>query len=1002
MSNDFERVKSSVDLKAFIMSETGLAMKGKHLLECPFCGGHECFSIPEDKGFFKCHQCDTGGDVFTFIEKKNDVDSKDALKYVAERLGITLDAPSTPKAKQEELSPKDRIFLAAAEYYHGHMLENGGREYLIAGRGHTEDVLKKMRVGWSDGNLIGHLRAKGYTDADIIASGLVTQKEDKPPRDFFGDKLVIFPHYDNGRVLHFTMKDPAKKLTYQLKSVHRDKGWAFYNQDAFTQDEVILVEGENDLLSVMRAGFKNVIAMIGQLSEAQIDVLKSRMRHKTLYLWVDKDEAGTKYVEKVSKALTKDHHTVKIIIHPGETKDPDEYLKTFQGDLKAEVHRLIASAQSYVGWKIEELAAISDPVARLDAFREHDIFRTIGLMQLADRDAYVERLVGLGLSREAVEKEMEHAGELKAEISAYFENIQGGAKNADPIRIANIMFSHFDRHGRFFRDPMHNVHLFYDGHVHTVSNNRPFNALVMKTTGLLATKEPGRSVWEALSNHGYNKGLQITLASWLSTDLGKDEIFIHMNMSDNCILKVTPKSIEEVQNGLNPDNVLLKSSGKIAPVKFDPNASIKAGFQALKRTIFDNLTCEAEQKYFILSWAISAFLLDFAPYIALLKFSGATASGKTTAARLVNILLHGDRATLGQLTGAAAYASASQNPLVILDNLESDDVNKGILNFLLLGATRGGKEKRSAASDHDTIVETPKCLICVTAIEPFPKAELINRTFDIGFERALRNDGFIEVDVIRDLLHNRDLILSAILKFIQKFILPNLAKRRDYIQILKRQYKGHSKDRTDEYTALLILVFDQMYPLLAADSEFPVAQEKSDITDKWISYQNAKARDTETGSNTILTLLEGIMAKCMYIFNKGVDPSTSRPVPTEKAFDPKRYGDQECRTFTHPTYMIDPVLTEAKKIMEGDEELIEARFCLEVTTQQLNEALGAYAKETGKINPFHTTAHLGSRLSNDKALLEKAGWKFITNEKGPYYRIQRGERYLRMERRVVK
>ncbi len=76
--NDFESVKKNLPIKETVLSLTGLKMKGPHLEKCPLCGGHDCFSIQDDKGIFKCFQCDARGDVITFIEKFEGLTPKEA------------------------------------------------------------------------------------------------------------------------------------------------------------------------------------------------------------------------------------------------------------------------------------------------------------------------------------------------------------------------------------------------------------------------------------------------------------------------------------------------------------------------------------------------------------------------------------------------------------------------------------------------------------------------------------------------------------------------------------------------------------------------------------------------------------------------------------------------------------------------------------------------------------------------------------------------------------
>ena len=209
--NDYQSIKEKIDLLGLITRETGLAMKGHHLEECPFCHGHECFSIQAGEGRYKCFQCGEGGDVFTFLESYHQLDKSEALKKAAEISGVVLRRSS----QDIKLTTKERIFIAATDYYHNHFNSNGGQEYFIKTRKHCEDVLRKMKIGWTDGGLTEHLRGKGFTDQEIRKSGLSKEKKDNGQTfliDYFSKNLAIFPHMENKKVLHFTIKDPAKVL----------------------------------------------------------------------------------------------------------------------------------------------------------------------------------------------------------------------------------------------------------------------------------------------------------------------------------------------------------------------------------------------------------------------------------------------------------------------------------------------------------------------------------------------------------------------------------------------------------------------------------------------------------------------------------------------------------------------------------------------------------------------------------------------------------------------
>lgn len=994
MNDIYETIKNHTNLEKVIIDETGLQKKGHHLEECPFCQGHECFSIKD--GHYKCFQCSSSGDVFTFLESFHHIDKAEALKKAAEIAGIELKEKKPKDNSGVNLTIKETIFIEAAMHYHANVSANGGRAYLMEQRGHKGDVLDTMHVGWSLGELTEYLRSKGFTNDQIKASGLAREKtiDNKPMLvDFFKKGLAVFPHYDKEKVLHFTMKDPEKKLAYQLPNEARLKDWRFYNQTALSKfGEVIVVEGENDVLSVLDADVQHVIGLIGQPADYQIKSLKTFCAAKHLYLWLDNDEGGKGFIRKICTELNRSNN-IRIFVYDEAFKDPDEYLRKLQGDRRKEIKRLQAHAVDFITWEIGEIAKLETLELRLKALKDRKVFQAVSEMVEAEKLVYVEKLVALGFNAEAVEEQIEVNQDLRRELELYFTRFP--KKDADPNAVASIIYKHLSQAGRFFRDRMSDVYLLYQHHIYQIANNRPFNALMKKSSGLLPTKEPGRSVWESLASEAYNAGRQIDLASWIYTDRNTDSIYINLNSPNNTILKVSKEGVKETPNGLNQEGILLKSSKKILPMNFLPDADIHEGMTALKELIFDNLTCEKEQRYLILCWMMSAFLLDFAPYMGLMKFSGPTSSGKTTAARLISLLIYGNE-HLGDPSAAAAYAVSAQNPLLIIDNLESDDFTKSIFKFLLLSATKGGKEKRTQGTDSDTIQELPKALVLITAIEPFVKVELINRTYDIDFSSQNKSEDFVEDEAIRAIIKKRDIIMSGILKFLQRDILSNLQKRRDFIIVLKKEHKGHSKNRTDEFLATLMLMLEKLLKYIPyyTPDEFLYGTEtgEKEIRTAWISYQDAKARDTETSSNTIVKLLDSLMRE--YVI---------RMKDLQAEYD-DIYKDDVFK-FSHPDYLIEVVKTKAETLKDEQTGELYTRAQIEfiATSGDIVYALDKCCKNNGIKNPYDKASVFVSRLRNDRELLKRSGWELVGRpDFEPYWTRREGRRYWKFRKVIIR
>lgn len=1021
--SDFDHVKESINIRQIIPELTGFSLHENtgHLSECPFCGHKDCFSIPKGKPGYKCHSCDKTGDIFTFLQDFEGLDKRGALERAAKLAGVEL-AEKPSKAKP--LPAVDQIKIEAANYYHQRMVENGDKEYFIDRRGHRIETLAAEKCGWADGKLLDHLRSKGFTDTDIIESGLAKEKEIEGALrllDFFPKGMAIFPHLSHKRVLHFTMKDPRPiptedKFKFQLPNDKRDKKWTFYGQDVLEHyEEIILVEGENDRLQVLNAGIPYCIAMIGQISDDQIKALVSRCKTKHLFLWVDNDHAGRKYVRKISKALLNAH--VRVITYGKEGDDPDSYLKQVEGDKKKHVRQLQleAAAMDYIAWEIAEASVLPTLEARLAHLKapagddKFSVFRMIGRHPIIQQQVYIEKLVALGFTQKAIEQQLDFSQDLYKQITDYFQLLDN-PKDADPIQLAEIIYKFFAHHGRFYYDAMNMVYLIYQNRTYEVSKNTAFNALMLKMTRMIVSQAPGTQVWDALLHTAYLNGRHIDMGRWILTDTDRDTIFYNLNSPNNVILKLSKDRIEEIQNGMNDDHVLLASSHKILPFNYLPDADIQEGMTYLKELVFDNLAVRKEQRFLILSWLMSGFCPDWAPYQFLMKFEGYASSGKSTAAKLITALVYKTE-DLSDNSAAAAFSSAAKNPVVVIDNLENKDLNRGLQKFLLLAATRGQKEKRKGGSDTDTIEESPRALICVTAIEPFTLSELISRTFVLPFDRrAHGSDNFHESEVLEQIKKKRDLMLSAILRFIQKEVLPHLDQRKEFMTILNKQFKGHAKDRTNAYMALLMLILEKMLKYIpyyeGAEGELMTGIETGDkdIYTAWIEEQNNSSRETEIGSNSILQLLEGLVREYTHYF-KGKTNFT--PVLEPGYQDP-------VFVMEHPEYGIKMIKTVADTLCSvcgkapaecscnGDRY---SRSIVEfvATSAELVDAFDRMAKNIGKRNPYDSASIFIARLRNDRDLLKKSGWELMTAEgKEPYYKIISGRRYLKLQHVLIR
>lgn len=359
--NDFEAVRGKLNILELIRSETGGSMKKVgintfNLESCPFCGGHDCFRINQTNQLYNCFQCDAGGNIFSFIQDLRKISPKEALEYLAPKAGHVLSDNGGVEKEQGHLRRRE-IFRAALDFYHQALLAKPeALTWLSDRRGHSLQTVADFNLGYTTTRrnaLYNHLQGK-FKLEDLIGSGLVRDR-DGEVGDIFPPRVFIYPHFIGGRISHFTFKDPRKKLQWQLASQFKLDGHLFYNQNAFYHDQVVLVEGENDLITAARvSGEKNIAAILGQISEEQIQYMRRMAKGKRIYCCFDNDKSGLRYTEKVISELTGTAQ-VYVITVPGECKDIDEYLREVKTDPAMAWFDLIENATDGLQHQIENL-----------------------------------------------------------------------------------------------------------------------------------------------------------------------------------------------------------------------------------------------------------------------------------------------------------------------------------------------------------------------------------------------------------------------------------------------------------------------------------------------------------------------------------------------------------------------------------------------------------------------------------------------------------------------
>jgi DNA primase len=305
-----DEIKERLDIVEVIQGYVPLKKAGRNYKGlCPFHSEKTpSFVVFADTGTWHCFgACGTGGDLFSFIMKRENVDFGEALKMLAQRAGVELKPPSPQAAAADQrLALLYEINQAAATYFH-HLLLNAdeavrARAYLEK-RGLVRDTIDRFQVGYAlnqwDG-LLRYLASKGYAAADVAEAGLIVERDDRSGHyDRFRGR-VIFPIRDQqGRTIGFggrVLDDGVPKYLNSPQTPLFDKSSVLYGIDQARQGiriagEAVIVEGYMDVLMAHQNGINNVVAQMGTaLTEAQLKLLKRYTQRFILAL--DSDAAG--------------------------------------------------------------------------------------------------------------------------------------------------------------------------------------------------------------------------------------------------------------------------------------------------------------------------------------------------------------------------------------------------------------------------------------------------------------------------------------------------------------------------------------------------------------------------------------------------------------------------------------------------------------------------------------------------------------------------------------
>lgn len=372
-----QKVREATDLVALVGETVALRSRGHDLWGC--CPFHQekspSFHVIPDRGFWKCFSCGKGGDCFDFVMERDHLEFPEAVRMLAERVGIELSDDGAYDGRARMSSKKNRLYEAvetAVSFYHLQLTRvrsagaDAARAYL-GKRGFGSAVADRWDLGYApgSGSLVRCLSERGFTSREIVEANLGVRRDNGQLQDRFYNR-VIFPIRDErgraiglgGRVLD--NGKPKYLNTSETPIFHKGSSLFALNvakSHITSQMEAVVMEGYTDVIASHEAGICNAVAPLGtafrprhvKMLSRFLTAAGERITRGRIVCLFDGDEAGLKAAERAMEYVSLTTAGMYCVVLP-DGKDPAEYLASEGPD---SLRALIANPQPLVRFVID-------------------------------------------------------------------------------------------------------------------------------------------------------------------------------------------------------------------------------------------------------------------------------------------------------------------------------------------------------------------------------------------------------------------------------------------------------------------------------------------------------------------------------------------------------------------------------------------------------------------------------------------------------------------------
>ena len=361
--NVLDEIRDRADIVDLIGEYVDLKRSGSNYMGlCPFHSEKTpSFSVSPSKSIFKCFGCGVGGDVITFIMKRENLNFPESVEFLAEKYNVRL---SEYKDENKEARDKrNRLYdinREAAMHFLNNLSSSQKAQKYLRDRGLSDKTIRAYGLGYSKDSwtdLYDHLTKLGYKEEELLDLNLISKSKNGNYIDRFRDR-VMFPIINrNNKVIAFGARgfgDAKPKYLNSRETPIFHKGSNLFNMNIISRESsrqrIILVEGYMDVISLYNSGINYSVASLGtSLTEDQAAIIKKMA--KDIYICYDSDKAGINATSRAIDIFLSKSCKPKIIELEGGL-DPDDFIKKYGME---GFENKIKSAISYIDFKIKIL-----------------------------------------------------------------------------------------------------------------------------------------------------------------------------------------------------------------------------------------------------------------------------------------------------------------------------------------------------------------------------------------------------------------------------------------------------------------------------------------------------------------------------------------------------------------------------------------------------------------------------------------------------------------------